>query len=73
MTELHQAGQRAKQILDNEGLAHVIYAVSTNNGVTYIRDFDIEKFSDDVSFERRVKLYNEQPNLGTIYAVHRRG
>ncbi len=73
MTELHRAGQRAKQILDEEGLAHVIYAVSTTEGVTHIRDFDIEKFVDDSAFERRVKLYTSQPNLRTIYAVHKRG
>lgn len=72
MTELHQAGQRAKQILDSEGLAHVIYAISTNDGVTYIRDFAPEKFIDDASFEKRVKMYESLDNLGIIYAVHKR-
>ena len=72
MTELHKAGQRAKQILQEEGLAHVIYAISTTDGVTHMRDFNVEKFEDDDSFQKRVKLYTSQHNLGTIYAVHKR-
>lgn len=70
MEDLRNTGKRAKQILKEKELAHVVYAYATKKQPykIHIMDWKPLEFKTDKEFDNYLKL--AEPRASIIYAVH---
>ena len=68
--DLRDAGKRAKQILKDYSLAHVVYAYSLkiSPNEIHLLDWSPLEFKTDKEFNDYLKL--AEPHAAMIYAVH---